>query len=58
MQFEIEGNPDFGQLTVGLEPGESFLAEAGSMAFMSAGTDLKSKLIGGLSKALGRTPAL
>ena len=54
MQFEIEGNPDFGQLTVGLEPGDSFLAEAGSMAFMSEGTELKSKLIGGFVKALVR----
>ncbi|MCH8222763.1 MAG: TIGR00266 family protein [Chloroflexi bacterium] len=54
MQFEIEGNPDFGQLTVDLVPGESFLAEAGSMAFMSAGTELKSKLIGGFMKALVR----
>ena len=54
MQFDIEGNPDFGQLTVGLGPGESFLAESGSMAFMSDGTELKSKLIGGLGKALIR----
>jgi uncharacterized protein (TIGR00266 family) len=54
MQFDIEGNPDFGQLTVGLEPGESFLAESGSMAFMSDGTELKSKLVGGFAKALIR----
>ena len=54
MQFELEGNPDFGQLTVGLEPGDSFLSESGSMAFMDAGTELKSKLIGGFIKALIR----
>lgn len=54
MNFEIEGNPDFGQLTVMLEPGDSFLAESGSMAFMDAGTGLKSKLIGGFFKALIR----
>jgi uncharacterized protein (TIGR00266 family) len=54
MNFDIDGNPDFGQLTVGLEPGEKFLAEAGSMAFMSDGTEIGSKIIGGLGKALIR----
>jgi uncharacterized protein (TIGR00266 family) len=54
MKFDIEGNPDFGQLTVGLEPGDSLLAESGSMAFMSDGTELQSKLIGGFAKALIR----
>ena len=59
MQFEIEGNPDFGQLTVGLEPGELFLAESGSMAFMSDGTELKSKLIGGFAGSfLAATPGI
>lgn len=54
MEYHIEGNPDYGQLTVSLSPGESFLAEAGSMAYMSEGTKLKSRLVGGFLKALIR----
>ncbi|MDA1256434.1 MAG: TIGR00266 family protein [Chloroflexi bacterium] len=54
MEYQVEGNPDYGQLTVRLSPGESFLAESGSMAYMSEGTRLKSKLVGGFFKALIR----
>ena len=54
MEYQIEGNPDYGQLTVSLSPGETFLAEAGSMAYMSEGTILKSRLVGGFVKALIR----
>ena len=54
MEYLIEGNPDYGQLTVTLEPGDSFLTEAGSMAYMSAGTRLKSRLVGGFFRAILR----
>ncbi len=51
MRYEIVGNPDYGQLTVGLDPGESFIAEAGSMSWMDPGTEMKSRLLGGVVKA-------
>ena len=54
MKYEIDGNPDFGQLTVTLERGETFLAESGAMAWMSAGMEVKSRLLGGVGKALIR----
>ncbi len=54
MDYAIEGNPDYGQLTVRLGPGERFIAEAGSMAWMSDGMETKARLLGGVSKALLR----
>jgi uncharacterized protein (TIGR00266 family) len=54
MQFRIEGNPDYGQLTADLRPGETFIAESGAMSWMSGGTEMKSRMIGGLFKALFR----
>ena len=53
-QYDIEGNPDYGQLTVTLAPGEAFVAEAGSMAWMSDGMNVRARLLGGLFKALLR----
>ena len=32
MNFQIDGNPDYGQLRVRLGPGETFIAEGGAMA--------------------------
>jgi uncharacterized protein (TIGR00266 family) len=54
VKWNIKGNPDFGQLEVELESGETFVSEAGSMAYMSSGMNLKSKLIGGLWSAVIR----
>jgi uncharacterized protein (TIGR00266 family) len=54
MDFRIDGNPDYGQLKVELRPGERIVAEGGSMAWMSAGTNVKVRLLGGLFKALIR----
>jgi uncharacterized protein (TIGR00266 family) len=54
MEFRIDGNPDYGQLKVELRPGERIVAEGGSMAWMSAGTKVKVRLLGGLFKALIR----
>ena len=54
MDWQIKGNPDYGQLEVTLDPGETFISEAGSMAYMSTGMKLKSKLIGGFFSAFFR----
>ena len=54
MQHEIVGNPDYGQLTVHLDAHEKFIGEGGSMAWMSDGTELRSRLPGGFLKALLR----
>ena len=54
MDFRINGNPDYGHLRVELRPGERIVAEGGSMAWMSAGTKVKVRLLGGLVKALIR----
>ncbi len=54
MQFQIHGNPDYGELTVGLEPGEKFRIESGAMSRMSCHLDVKSRVLGGLLPALGR----
>ena len=54
MNYAVEGNPDYGYLVVGLEPGESFSAEGGSMAWMSHGTRVKARLMGGLARSLVR----
>ena len=54
MEFQIEGNPDYGHLVVSLGPGDKFLAEGGSMAWMSDGVDVKARLLGGFLPALVR----
>ena len=51
MKFRIEGNPDYGQLTVELAPGDTFIAEGGAMCWMSDGMKISSRLLGGLVKA-------
>ncbi len=54
MEFRIDGNPDYGELTVGLQPGERVSTESGAMSRMSAEMDLSSRMMGGLFAALGR----
>ncbi len=54
MDFQIEGNPDYGHLIVSLGPGDTVLAEGGSMAWMSDGVDVKARLLGGFLRALVR----
>ncbi len=54
MKHEIVGNPDYGQLTVHLDPGDMFLAEGGAMSWMSEGTEMNSRLMGGFLKAVVR----
>ena len=54
MNLQIDGNPDYGQLRVRLDPGERFIAEGGAMAWMDAGMDVKARLLGGFLRALVR----
>lgn len=54
MDYTIEGNPDYGHLLVSLEPGDTFIAEGGSMAWMSDGTQVNARLLGGFARALVR----
>ena len=54
MNFEINGNPDYGHIVFNLLPGESVLAESGAMAYMSKGIELDSRFMGGFGKALIR----
>lgn len=54
MEHQISGNPDYGEVTVGLGPGESFLIESGAMSRMSRDMDVKARMMGGLLSALGR----
>ena len=56
MDFKIENSPVFTTLTVSLQVGESFKAEAGAMVSMSPSIELKSKKqgkgLGGMLKAV------
>ena len=54
MQHQIHGNPDYGHITVVLEPGDTFIAEAGAMSWMNEGMQIKSRLLGGMMKAMIR----
>lgn len=54
MQFDIGGNPDYGDLTVVLEEGESIWSESGAMSRMSADMQMKAKLVGGFVQAVVR----
>ena len=54
MQYDIQGNPDFGEVTVRLEPGENIYSESGAMTRMSANTEVERKVIGGMLKGLFR----
>ncbi len=54
MEFQIEGNPDYGHLVISLGPGDRVFSEGGSMAWMSDGVDVKARLLGGFLPALVR----
>jgi uncharacterized protein (TIGR00266 family) len=54
VKFGIEGNPDYGQLNVALEPNERFVGEGGSMAWMTTGMNVKARMLGGVVKAVVR----
>ena len=50
MKFDISGNPDYGDLTVALEPGDSIWAESGGMKRMSSHLQMKTHMEGGMLK--------
>ena len=54
MEIDIIGNPDYGQLRVRLRPGERFIAEGGSMAWMDSDVQSKARMLGGFVSALVR----
>ncbi len=54
MDFQVDGNPDYGRLSVRLGPGDTFIAEGGSMAWMGPGIDVRARLMGGFLRALVR----
>ena len=48
METTLKGSPSFAYLDVGLEPGESLIAETDAMTTMAGDLDMKAKLNGGL----------
>ncbi len=54
MKFDISGNPDYGDLTVVLEPGNSIWAESGAMSRMSSDLEMKTRMVGGLLQSVVR----
>ncbi|MGF1582248.1 MAG: TIGR00266 family protein [Gemmataceae bacterium] len=54
MQFDIQGNPDVGELRVTLEDAETVWSEAGAMSRMSGDMDMTTRLVGGFFKAFVR----
>lgn len=54
MKFDISGNPDYGDLTVALEPGDSIWAESGAMSRMSSHLELKTQMVGGVLQSVVR----
>ena len=54
MEIQLEGNPDFGEATCTLEPGEVLVCEGGAMSRMSADMDLNTRAAGGVLKSLFR----
>ena len=54
MEFEIQGNPDYGEVDFRLGPGEKLLTEGGAMSRMSVGLGLATKILGGWMTGLGR----
>ena len=54
LEHNIDGNPDYGHLTVSLNLGEKFIADRGALAWMSQGMDVKARLLGGKISAFIR----
>ena len=54
MDWEIRGNPEFGELVTRLEPGEPLRIEGGAMSRAAAGLDVRNRVLGGLFPALAR----
>ncbi len=54
MEFDISGNPDYGDLSIVLETGDSVLSESGAMSRMSTNLEVKGRLVGGFLGAVAR----
>ena len=54
MEFRLDGNPDLGQVDIGLAAGETIRCESGAMAWMEGDLEVKGRLGTGLFTALGR----
>lgn len=54
MQFQVLGNPDYGEVVFQLEPGEKVLVESGSMSRMSADLPMTARVIGSKLGAMAR----
>ena len=54
MKFEIQGNPDYGDLLVQLDPGEKIYSESGAMNRMIGPFEVGSRLLGGLLRSIVR----
>lgn len=54
MDVQIKNNPDYGELLVQLEGGETITIEAGAMSRMSTGLDMRARMLGGFLAALAR----
>ena len=57
MKIRVRGNPDFGEATCVLEPGEKMLCEGRAMSRMSAHMELKVRAKGGLLRSAVRAVA-
>ena len=54
MKARIEGNPDYGEVSVELGAGEQFYSEGGAMSRMDPSLELKGRLLGGFFKSIIR----
>lgn len=54
MDWEIRGNPDFGEVVTRLEPGEMLRLEGGAMSRVTPGLDVRTRVLGGMLPALAR----
>ncbi len=54
MRVEMKGTSAFRYIDVELSPGEELIVEAGAMASMAAGIEMKAKLNGGFFRGLAR----
>ena len=54
MDFEVSGNPEYGQVSVSLASGEKISIESGAMSRMTPTLELKSRVLGGVLSGLAR----
>lgn len=54
IEYDIEHSPAYASLVLNLQTNQTVLVEAGAMAAMDTGIEMKSKMKGGLGKGLGR----